>query len=316
MDVEVAAQCACRLGESPTWHAPTESLFWADIVGGALYRLPPHGPHEVVASGLLVSGISVQDDHSLLLLGRSGRVRTLRAGEIATLRRGSVRWVGYRFNDCIADPAGRVLAGVMNHPVDLSGWENLSRVRGKLRRLGVIRHPAGHRGLLSRLAGNGRPVPLIKGLWRPNGMAFSPRADVLYVTESGRRRILAFPYDVASGALGPARVLVDCSSESGVPDGLVTDSEGCLWSARNKAGLIVRYADDGRTLERISLPTTGVTSLTFGGRHLRDLYVTTARTASAAPADELAGAVFRLSTDVEGGTVYRSRLGLPGAVYD
>ncbi len=312
MEVEVVANCGCRLGESPTWHAPTGSLFWSDITGGTLHRLRPGNRHEVVASGLLIAGISVQEDDSLLLLGRSGSVSTRRSGRIETLRPRSLRWFGHRFNDCVADPAGRMLAGVMREPLDLSGWRTLSRIRRQLRRLGVLRPSVDDRGHLSRLAADGRTLPLMKDLRRPNGMAFSPRGDLLYVTESGRRRILAFPYDVQSGALGQPRVLIEGSDDPGVPDGLVTDAEGCLWSARNKGGLIVRYADDGRPLSRIRLPTPGVTSLTFGGRDRRDLYVTTARTRRHGE-DELAGALFRIPTNTVGSAVYPSRVGVPGA---
>ncbi len=307
MHVECVVASRCLLGESPTWHAASRSLFWADITAGRLHRLYPDGRHEAAAEGVVVGGITVEKDGSLLLLGPSARLYRFQDGAVRTWRGGTIRWFGYRFNDCIADARGRVLAGLMGYQRPLTACRAVNGLRRRLQQRRVLSSPGARAGVLCRLSDRGRAIPVSRQIHRPNGMAFAPDGATLYATDSGRRRILAFPYDVRLGALGTPRVVAHTEGLPGVPDGLAADQEGCLWSAQNGAGRIVRYAPDGRRIGWVELPTPYVTSLAFGGADEQSLYVTTAA-ARARPDDELAGSVFRLRVNVKGGTVFSSNL--------
>jgi sugar lactone lactonase YvrE len=63
----------------------------------------------------------------------------------------------------------------------------------------------------------------------------------------------------------------------GLPDGLVVDADDCLWVALCRAGRIRRYTPAGIMDREIRVPASLVTSMTFGGRDLDVLYITTAR---------------------------------------
>src|ERR1019366_3493549 len=63
---------------------------------------------------------------------------------------------------------------------------------------------------------------------------------------------------------------------AGLPDGLAVDAQGGVWVAAFRAGEVVHFSKDGAVANRIKLPATMVTSLVFGGRDMRDLYVVTA----------------------------------------
>ena len=62
----------------------------------------------------------------------------------------------------------------------------------------------------------------------------------------------------------------------GMPDGLAVDAQGGVWVAAVRVGEVVHFSKDATVVKRIKLPATMVTSLVFGGRDLRDLYVVTA----------------------------------------
>ena len=93
------------------------------------------------------------------------------------------------------------------------------------------------------------------------------------------------------------------SEADGYPDGVVLDSEDCLWVALWDGWAVRRYAPDGSLLYQIDFPCARVTKIAFGGPELRTAYVTTARTgldASALAAQPLAGALFAFDVPVAG----------------
>jgi sugar lactone lactonase YvrE len=61
-----------------------------------------------------------------------------------------------------------------------------------------------------------------------------------------------------------------------VPDGLVVDSEGCLWVAMWSGGEVRRYSPTGGLLATLPVPVSQPTCPAFGGPDLSDLYLTTA----------------------------------------
>jgi gluconolactonase len=99
------------------------------------------------------------------------------------------------------------------------------------------------------------------GFDKPNGLAFSPDEDVLYVGDSGERahRIVA----IHDGGRRPFAAI-----DPGYPDGIKVDGDGLVYSA-GPAGVQV-FDPDGRQVAAIDVP--GAVHLAFGepGR----LYIT------------------------------------------
>lgn len=116
---------------------------------------------------------------------------------------------------------------------------------------------------------------------RPNGLAFSPDEETLYVAESppapeGVRQLRAYPVR-ADGSLGEARVLHDFGQHRGI-DGMRVDAEGSIiaaagWAASGPGPRIVVFASDGSVLEEHPMPAEP-TNCCFGDADLRTLYVT------------------------------------------
>jgi sugar lactone lactonase YvrE len=59
-----------------------------------------------------------------------------------------------------------------------------------------------------------------------------------------------------------------------MPDGMTIDAEGGLWVAFWDGWEVRRYAPDGALDVVVRVPAAQVTSCTFGGPNLADLYIT------------------------------------------
>ncbi len=156
-------------------------------------------------------------------------------------------------------------------------------------------------GLLFRLDPDGSVHRMAGGLIVSNGIDWSPDGRVMYHTDSGTGRITAYDHDPATGAIERPRTFVQ--DDDGVPDGLLVDAEGCIWSAKWDGWRVVRYAPDGTIERTLPVPAQRPTALALGGPDLRTLYVTTARydlDAAALREQPLAGRTLVQDVDVRG----------------
>ena len=103
---------------------------------------------------------------------------------------------------------------------------------------------------------------------KPNGLAFSPDEQVLYVADNGKpHNLLAF--DVRrKGSLHRRRVVAVGTPEH--PDGLKVDTEGRIYASA-RSGIHV-FDPAGDLLGEIFLP--GAVNVTFGGPERNVLYIT------------------------------------------
>jgi gluconolactonase len=115
---------------------------------------------------------------------------------------------------------------------------------------------------------------------KPNGLAFSPDEQTLYVTDSGANaepgsyyvgrphHVIAF--DVLDGRhLGPGRLFA--VTTPGFPDGIKVDRAGRVY-ASSSSGVQV-FSQAGDLIGQISLP--GAVNFTFGGPGGQVLFITT-----------------------------------------
>jgi len=115
---------------------------------------------------------------------------------------------------------------------------------------------------------------------KPNGLAFSPDEQILYVTDSGANaepgsyhvgrphHVVAF--DVLDGRhLGPGRLFA--VTTPGFPDGLKVDRAGRVYASASSGVQVFSQAGD--LIGQISLP--GAVNFTFGGPGGQVLFITT-----------------------------------------
>ncbi len=275
MKPELIADYECVVGEGPLWHPTEQRLYWTDIPTGRIFRYDPAtGTHEQCYQGEVVGGFTIQADGALLLFMAQGAIKVWRESELTTIIDEIPDERESRFNDVIADPAGRVFCGTM---------------------------PTEDRpGRLYRLDTDGTLTQLLDSITCSNGLGFTPDRKQMYYTDSFKHEIYLFDYDQGSGNITNRRVFVRTPADGGLPDGLTVDAEGCVWSARWDGGCLVRYTPDGGEVLRIPFPAQKVTSVTFGGVDYAHIYVTTAGGDDKARNGPGAGALFQLDLGIQG----------------
>ena len=128
--------------------------------------------------------------------------------------------------------------------------------------------------------GSGRLSVVADSFDKPNGLAFSPDEQTLYVTDSGANQepgsyhvgrphhVVAF--DVLGGRhLGPGRLFT--VTTPGFPDGIKVDRDGRVYASAS-SGVQV-FSPAGDLIGQISLP--GAVNFTFGGPGGQVLFITT-----------------------------------------
>ncbi|MEM6458313.1 MAG: SMP-30/gluconolactonase/LRE family protein [Planctomycetota bacterium] len=296
----VVAQARCKLGEGPTWHPDEGVLYWHDIDRGRLLRYDPeNGEHETVyelGGGRTLGALTVQADGSLLLLGGPGAwAGVLRDGELTPVVKGIPGET--RFNDAIADAAGRVYSGTIPQRWGTADPDEL--------------------GSLYRLDPDGSVTKVDTGFGCANGMGW-PDDRTLLFTDTPTQRVFAYNHDPADGSLTDRRVYLDTwaalppdAAPGSAPDGMTLDAAGRLWSARWGGGCVTAFDPDGTLKHCIPLPANNITSVAFGGPDLATLYVTSAGGDDPDRHGPEAGALFALDLPgVRGRPEYRSRVGL------
>jgi sugar lactone lactonase YvrE len=252
----------CTVGESPTWHAEEGAWYWVDIPARRIWRLHYASgatrcweTQEMAACvspaarGGLIAGMETGIFH--LVLREDGGVDAERLAAPPSSELGE----GMRFNDGRCDRQGRFWAGTMF--MDMSA----ERAVGNLYRF---------------TSDGGLSGPFVSGMLTQNGTAFSPRGDVMYLSDSHpkRRMVWAFDYDIGSGTPHNKRVFLDLGAQKGRPDGAAVDADGCYWTCANDGGVLQRYTPAGTLDREIALPFAKPSMCSFGGPDLSTLLVT------------------------------------------
>ena len=108
-----------------------------------------------------------------------------------------------------------------------------------------------------------------------NATCFTPDGRTMFFCDSPTRRVYCFDYDPRAG-LSNRRLLYELPSDmDGSPDGAQCDADGCPWIAISGASKVIRVSRDGVVDHEIELPVKCPTSVTFGGRDLDTIFVTT-----------------------------------------
>lgn len=105
----------------------------------------------------------------------------------------------------------------------------------------------------------------------PNGLGVSPLTKKLYLSESGKSRILEFEI-TESGTLINKRIFVELSG--GDPDGIDFDVYGNLYVAHFGTGKIFVISPEGKKLQEIKTPGTKPSNVEFGDSDWKTLYIT------------------------------------------
>jgi L-arabinonolactonase len=278
--VEVAAAHRCLHGEGPVWAEQEGKLYWTDLESRELWSFDPQtGQAAGRAMPEKVCSLAFREEAGLLIAFESGlSFYDLDSGARRRIVEVEDELPTTRLNDGRCDRQGRFVVG---------GYDSSAKGLTAVYRLDTDLS-------LHRLFG---------GLSSANSTCFSLDGRTMYFADTPQAVIWAFDYDPDTGQPSRRRVFCDFQGQPGLPDGSVVDADGCLWNAQWNGSRIARYRPDG-TLERVvEMPCRDVTSLSFGGRELDALYVTTSRltlSEEQARQQPLAGALLVIHPGVKG----------------
>ena len=269
------------LGEGIIWDAASACVWWTDIDGSKLYRYQSEDKQlDHWATPERLGSFALVSDSEFLICGFASGFAYFNphSGELQWLEKIEQNNPGTRLNDGRADRQGRFWAGSMVESGD----------RGA--------------GALYCLDQQLQVASKVSGLTISNGLCWSPDSTVMYHTDTPSRRIHAYDFDAATGAIANQRCLV--RTEKGCfPDGSSVDAEGYIWNAQWGASQVVRYSPEGEVDFVLPLPVSQPTCVAFGGPRLDRLFVTSAtqgfdeQTLSAEPE---AGNVLVFQTNISG----------------
>jgi sugar lactone lactonase YvrE len=286
-DTELAVDDRAELGESPIWDDRTGQLLWVDILAGVVKRWSPGSDRvETLGCGQHVGAVALRENGGLVTALRDGFGLAAPGGPVELAVPVDADLPSNRMNDGKVDSAGRFWAGTTTY----------AEVPG--------------RAALYRLDPDLSVVMALDGVGESNGLCWSRDDRLLYYVDSLLPTVDVFDFDAASGAISNRRTLITIEDGDGVPDGLTIDADGNLWLALWGGGQVRRYAPDGTLDDVVQVPAAQVTSCTFGGPDLGDLYITSARTGLTHADLELsphAGGVFRVRPGATGLPSHRFR---------
>lgn len=252
--VDNAGLMSFELGENARWNPFDSRFYFCDINSGKIYSCGSTGKNIALEldTGYLLGAFLFTKNGDIILLTEKGLALAKRIDGVYRFD-GRILLEfdfeeGERFNDAIADPHGRIIAG--------------------------SKKADNRDGRLYSISKDGKVSVLLENLKISNGMGFSEDGTVFYHTDSGNRTIMRYRYDVLSGLLSKPEVFFTDFPEGGEPDGMCVDAAGNVWTACWGAGCILEISPESKVAGCLAVPARNVSSVAFGGKGLQSMFIT------------------------------------------
>ena len=264
--IELLAEKKFEWSEGPVWDAPNRRLLFSDIPRNMIWEWSEAGG---LKKFLQPSGYTGSEPFTGREPGSNGLTFS-KAGELVMCQHGDRRIARLRGNEFVT-LAGSYRGKRLNSPNDLVFKSNgdlyfTDPPYGLPKGADDPAKELDFQGVY-RLNARGELTLLTRELSRPNGLAFSPDEQTLYVANSDPDRAIVMAYPVQSdGTLGAGKVFLDATKaaqakQPGLPDGMKVSRDGTLW-ATGPGGIFI-YSPAGKHLGTLA---TGVptANLAFG----------------------------------------------------
>lgn len=256
--------------EGPVWNG--DHLLFSDIPNNRIvrWRELPEGPE--VTTFKHPSGWPL--DQPTEVRGKGSNGLTLdRQGRLIACEHGNRRVSRYEADGSLTVLADAYEGKRLNSPNDV-----VVRSDGAIfftdPPYGLVDHTVGkelpYHGVF-RLDTDGTLMLLVDDFERPNGLAFSPDEQTLYIDDTARKHIRAFDVD-APGSLANGRIFADLNVPGdGAPDGLKVDTEGNVYCTGTGGVWVLNAA--GTVLGKIVTPDIAA-NVGWGGADWQTLFLT------------------------------------------
>ncbi len=242
--------------EGPVWDGKAEALYFTDFSHDAIHRWERGG------GASLYTGDARRSVG--LTLSKDGRIVA------AQTRAHAIAYIDETSSDVIADSIGGKRLNSPNDVLaakqgDLFFTDPYSKAMGDVRELD-------YNGVFRIAPGKGEPMLLDGGMLRPNGLAFSPGEDILYVDDTDEQSIVAFAVrsDRTLSKTGTFAVM-DTAYGKGAADGMKVDIDGNIYLTG--PGGIWIYGSDAAPIAILLMPEPAG-NLCFGMNENSTLIIT------------------------------------------
>jgi sugar lactone lactonase YvrE len=273
MKIETVTNQLCVLGEGPVWDAARNEIIWVDIIEGAIHQYSfDNESLKTFSVGDLIGCVAICANGDLVFASKSGiGLLNRNTGTKKILYHPETHLPNNRFNDGKCDVAGRLWAGTMAIDETIgAGSVYVNDLQ--------------------------KPDKKINNTTISNGIAWNADNTILYFIDTPTFEVVSYQFNKITSDISDRKVVIQIPQEDGHPDGMTIDTEGMLWIAHWDGWQITRWdPGSGEKLYHIKLPVSRVTSCTFGGPELKDLFITSARkglTEEELKNQPLAGALF------------------------
>ena len=283
----------CELGEGPFYEKETNTLRFVDIAKKKIITASlDDGPASLQTIQLdvspgVTSDIEGIDPTDRILVG-------LKYGLAILNRKDNSYEIIERFNqpdnerlranDGAADPLGRFWLGTITD-------FNLGEFRAE--------------GSLFTFS-PGKKTEFTNGLTIPNSVGWSPDNKTLYFTHTTAGHILAYDFDLETGAATNERVFYKHEGSGGI-DGFRVDVDGYIWHAIYGESRVIKIDQEGKIVGEVKLPTRNITCVQFAGT---ELLITSASDHDSGDetSQRYGGAVFRVDVGTRGLDPFKYKL--------
>ena len=248
-----------RFTEGPVWIQPGYLLF-SDIPASSIVKWAPGGGVSLFRAPIGSNGLTLDSEGRLVICGHTDRSisRFEKDGSMTVL---ADRYKGKRLsspNDLVYKSDGSLY--FTDPPYGLEKEDDDPEKEVEFN--GIYRL-------------SGSKLQLVhKGMNRPNGLAFSPDENYLYVANSDPAKSLWMRFEVQpDGSLANDTVFYDVTQETeeGLPDGMKVDKKGNLYCTG--PGGVWIFSPDGKHLGTIKPPEVPA-NCAWGGSDGKTLYIT------------------------------------------
>lgn len=282
-NIEKVCDIRCELGECPCWDEESKILYWIDIIKKAIHLFDiKNNEAKTINLEKYVGSIGLRRNGGIVAALQDGFYfideETEKVKLIKKIKDNSDR---KRFNDGKVDAFGNFWAGTVSYDEKLPS------------------------GVLYCLKSNLELVEFFGGITISNGIIWSLDNKKMYFIDTPTMKVDVFDFDIASNNVRNKRVALEVPKNIGYPDGMTIDVEGKLWIAHWGGYKVCRWDTIAKKIiEIINVPAEKVSSCTFGGKDLSELFITTARRGFTENISEdterSSGYIYRVQTKTKG----------------
>jgi sugar lactone lactonase YvrE len=290
-NLEILSDKKAILGECPVWDSEKELLYWVDVIGKKIFTINiENSIQQAIDLDIFPGCIVLTKNREFIIASENGIF--IFSNDNLILKKlcdPEKDLISNRFNDGKCDALGRFWVGTTsNYEEDKVGslycFEKSMRYR-----------------------------KVLGGIIVSNGIAWSNDNKTIYYNDSPTRIVRAYDYDIKDGSISNERTVITFSDKEGFPDGMTIDIEDKLWIAHWGGYKVGRWDPiSGKMIDKIDIPVKRVSSLTFGGYELDELFITTAIRGFSEKEEDIIsssgdydGMVFRTKTYTKGIDNYR-----------